>query len=106
MAWSQAWIATSPLELSQSCLASASTAPDDPASRSERTAKYTLNMSARALPCVGRVDQPAQANATLRDCELYPLSGKFSLMCNSRSCLGVTSLGAPINRSTACWFIG
>src|ERR1700760_2364019 len=27
-------------------------------------------------------------------------------MCSSRSCFGATSLGAPIRRSTACWFIG
>ncbi len=27
-------------------------------------------------------------------------------MCSSRSCFIATSDGAPISRSTACWFIG
>jgi len=53
MAWSQAWIAASPLSLAQSCSASANAALDDPISKYERTAKYALNMaspSTHALP--------------------------------------------------------
>ncbi len=34
------------------------------------------------------------------------MSGRLSRMCSSRSCFGATSDGAPISRSTACWFIG
>jgi len=34
------------------------------------------------------------------------LFGRLSLMCNSRSCLAETSLGAPMSRSSARWFIG
>src|SRR6478609_1934418 len=36
----------------------------------------------------------------------YVLSGRLSRMCSSRSCFIATSDGAPISRSTACWFIG
>src|SRR5262249_54765568 len=32
--------------------------------------------------------------------------GKFRRMCNSRNCFCETSEGAPINRSSARWFIG
>ena len=50
MAWSQAWIAASPLSLAQSCSASANAAPDDPINKYERTAKYALNMASAHFP--------------------------------------------------------
>jgi hypothetical protein len=43
----------------------------------------------------------ALTRASKKTIERYFLSGRFSRICNSRNCFGVTSDGAPIGRSSA-----